>query len=37
MEDEEKLYDFETYLQDSKNYDIDYLAFYIKVLEFKDE
>ena len=37
INDGDKFYAFENYLQESKNYDLDNLEFYIKVMEFKKE
>jgi len=37
MLDEEEFYELESFLGDEKNYDVDSLAFYVKVMEFKKE
>lgn len=37
MEDEEEFYELEGFLGEEKGYDVDSLAFYVKVMEFKKE
>ena len=35
--DKEKFYQFEKFLSQKKQFDVDYLHFYVKVMEFKKE
>mmetsp|Transcript_4487 Transcript_4487/g.5971 ORF Transcript_4487/g.5971 Transcript_4487/m.5971 type:complete len:97 (+) Transcript_4487:660-950(+) len=37
LDDEEEFYELENFLGEEKNYDVDSLAFYVKVMEFKKE
>ena len=37
MNDEEQFYELENFLSEEKSYDVDSLAFYVKVMEFKKE
>ena len=37
MNDEDRFYDLENFLSEEKNYDVDSLAFYVKVMEFQKE
>ena len=37
INDEEEFYELENFLSEEKNYDVDSLAFYVKVMEFKKE
>ena len=37
MADEEEFYELENFLGEEKNYDVDSLAFYVKVIDFKKE
>lgn len=37
INDEEQFYELENFLSEEKNYDVDSLAFYVKVMEFKKE
>ena len=37
INDQERFYQLEEFLSDVKNYDMDNLAFYVKVMEFKKE
>ena len=34
INDEEQFYELENFLSEEKNYDVDSLAFYVKVMEF---
>ena len=37
INDEEQFYELENFLSEEKNYDVDSLAFYVKVMEFQKE
>ena len=37
INDEEQFYQLENFLSEEKNYDVDSLAFYVKVMEFQKE
>ena len=37
INDEERFYELERFLSEEKNYDVDNLAFYVKVMEFQKE
>ena len=37
INDQDKFYELEEFLSDVKGYDMDILAFYVKVMEFKKE
>jgi hypothetical protein len=37
INDKEKFYQLEKFLHDKKRFDVDYLHFYVKVMEFKKE
>ena len=37
INDEDRFYELERFLSEEKNYDVDNLAFYVKVMEFQKE
>ena len=37
LNDEDEFYELENFLSEEKNYDVDSLAFYVKVMDFKKE